>query len=82
VLDWRERFSVLAAAAVQADVVARVKCTRSPLLSPRIMSLATVRLEEPASAVGRADCLSLVVAPTEGGSGGPQCLSLPSRPLV
>ena len=51
---------------MQADVVARVKCARSPLLPPRIMSLATVRLEELASAVSRADCPSLVVAPTEG----------------
>jgi len=43
--------------------VARVKCARSPLLPPRIMSPQTVH------------CSSLVVAPTEGGRSGPQCLS-------
>ena len=50
-------------------MVARVKCARSPLLPPRIMSGQTVH------------CSSLVVAPTEGGPSGPQCLSMPYRPL-
>jgi hypothetical protein len=52
----------------QADMVARVKCARGPLLPPRIMSPQTVH------------CSSLVVAPTEGGPSGPQCPSkgLPS----
>jgi len=45
--EWRQQ-------AVQADVVARVKCARSPLLPPRIMSRQIVH------------CSSLVVAPTEG----------------
>jgi hypothetical protein len=52
--------------------VARVKCARCPLLPPRIMSRQTVH------------CSSLVVAPTEGGSSGPQCPSkaLSSTPVA
>jgi hypothetical protein len=47
----------------QVDLVARVKCARGPLLPPRIISPQTVH------------CSSFVVAPTEGGLSGPQCLS-------
>jgi hypothetical protein len=63
VLDWRERLVCSKCGSRQVDLVARVKCARSPLLPPRIMSRLTVH------------CSSLVVAPTEGGPSGPQCLS-------
>jgi hypothetical protein len=67
VLDWRERLVCSpVAAACRADMMARVKCARSRLLPPRIMSRQTVH------------CSSLIVAPTEGGPSGPQCLSMPS----
>jgi len=46
----------------QEDMVARVKCARGPFLPPRIISRQTVH------------CSSLVVAPTEWGLSGPQCL--------
>jgi hypothetical protein len=35
VLDWRERLLPCPCGSRQADVVARVKCARSPLLPPR-----------------------------------------------
>jgi len=54
----------------QVDMVARVKCARSPLLPPRIMSPQTVH------------CSSLVVAPTEGGPSGPQCLCAPVQAVA
>jgi hypothetical protein len=38
VLDWRERLVCSRGGSRQADMVARVKCARSPLLLPRIMS--------------------------------------------
>ena len=56
----------------QEEMVARVKCARGPFLPPRIISRQTVH------------CSSLVVAPTEGGLSGPQCLcsALPSTPVA
>jgi hypothetical protein len=60
VLDWRERLVCSRCGSRQADMVveqgqvARVKCARSPLLPPRIMSQQTEH------------CSSLVIAPTEG----------------
>jgi hypothetical protein len=65
VLDRRERLVCSWRCSRQADMVARVKCVRSPLLPPRIMSRQTDY------------CQSLVVALTEGGLSGPQCLSMP-----
>jgi hypothetical protein len=55
----------------RVDMVARVKCTRSPLLQPLIMSPQTVH------------CSSLVVAPTEGGLVVPNAShALPSTPVT
>jgi hypothetical protein len=66
VLDWRQRLVCSRCGGRRADMVARVKCARSPLLPPRIMSRQAVH------------CSSLVVATTEGGPSGPQC---PSKAL-
>jgi hypothetical protein len=67
VLDWRERLVCSRCGSRQVDMVARVKCARSPLLPPRIMSRPTVH------------CSSLVVAPTEGDLVVPNSSQLPSR---
>jgi len=65
VSNWRERLVCSQCGSRQADMAARVKCARGPLLPPRIMSRQTVH------------CSSLVVAPTEGGLSGPQCVPMP-----
>jgi hypothetical protein len=64
-LDWRKRLVCSRCGSRQVDMVAQVKCARSPLLPPRIMSRQTVH------------CSSLVVAPTEGGLVIPMPLNCP-----
>ena len=64
VLNWCERLICSRCGSRRVDMVARVKCARSSLSPPRIMSRQTVH------------CSSLVVAPTEEGPSGPQCVPM------